>query len=203
MSGCCQTTVWKQRVPLSEVSKFTGEAWMQPPLYRLASAMFLWCAPLSISLSIHLSLSVSLTLSICLSSFSLRGSHSVLSLYVSLPPVSLIPSLTLSLYVSLSPSSLSLPLSGTLSLNVSRPVSPPLGAAQHHCGTEIPSLTSAALHNENKWAGSKYAARLLNLLLYTSLSPLFHPTLRWIAMPNVSKQRFMVPASPPPYSKRG
>ena len=65
------------------------------------------------SLSRSISLSLSLSLYTSLSPLSPFLSHSELSLYVSLPSVSLIPSLTLSLYVSLSlsPSSLSLSLS--------------------------------------------------------------------------------------------
>lgn len=39
---------------------------------------------------------------------------------------------------------------------------------EYHCGAEIPSLTSAGLHNENKWAGSKYAGCVLFAALYQS-----------------------------------
>lgn len=42
-----------------------------------------------------------------------------------------------------------------------RPPSLPLCILEYHCefhcGAESPSLVSAELHNENKWAGSKYA----------------------------------------------
>lgn len=39
----------------------------------------------------------------------------------------------------------------------------------YHCGAEIPSLTSAGAHNENKWAGSKYAGYVLFAALYQSV----------------------------------
>lgn len=44
----------------------------------------------------------------------------------------------------------------------------PLCILEYHCGAEIRSLTSAGLHNENKWAGSKYAGCVLFTALYQS-----------------------------------
>lgn len=55
-------------------------------------------------------------------------------------------------------------------LSLSRSFSPPLSfcITEYHCGAEIPSLTSPRLHNENKWAGSKYAGCVLFAALYQS-----------------------------------
>lgn len=55
-------------------------------------------------------------------------------------------------------------------LSLSLSFSPPLSFCimEYHCGAEIPSLTSPRLHNENKWAGSKYAGCVLFAALYQS-----------------------------------
>lgn len=67
-----------------------------------------------------------------------------------------------------------------LSVLMCSPISLSFCTMEYHCGAEILSLTSAGLHNENKWAGSKYAGCLP---LYTSQPIGFHQKLRWIVSP--------------------
>lgn len=56
-------------------------------------------------------------------------------------------------------------------------------------GQKSPSLRSVGLHNENKWAGSKYAVCVLGAH-YTSQAIGFHQKLRWIVSPSAHINAF-------------